>query len=84
LAAGAGPSSASARAANFAAAFFSAALLFFTARGAASVFDFDCAPSWAAPLANATTAQIRNTDAHRRPAFSIFMLCSPVNRTGKV
>jgi hypothetical protein len=84
LLAGIVPSKASARAANLAVAFFEAALRFFAAQHAGSVFAFVCAPRRGAPNPKAHTALAAVTAAHRCSILSILIFHARLSRSVKV
>ena len=77
------PSNASARAANFAVAFFEAALRFFEPQHTGSVFLFDGAARYCAPLPKAHTALATATAALRCRIFSILIFHSRLSRSPK-
>jgi hypothetical protein len=84
LLAGDVPSKASARTANLAAAFFEAALGFFTLQHADSVFVFNCAAKRGALIPNAHMAPARTVAALRCRIFFVLIFLSCASFHAKV
>jgi hypothetical protein len=77
-------SKASAREANFAAAFLEAALFFFVPQHAGCVFAFDCARRSGAPIPQVDAALATATTAHRFKILWMFIFRSRQIRLAKV